>query len=111
MEPFKSLVPIAKWFLRIAVAIIIYHFYFEIFETLDFDSLEYFIAFFMIISAVTLIVGGTLQTNTMTVVSGLVIVGLSVLNMFVGEFDLQSLITNFVPGSIGFYFFARGNKE
>ena len=110
MEPLKSLLPIARWFLRIAAAIIIYRFYFATFETLDFDSLEYFISFFMIIAAITLVVGGTLRTNTMTVLSGLVITGLSVLNMFVGEFDLTSLITNFVPGSLGFYFFTQGNK-
>ena len=84
MEPMKSLVPIGKWFLRIAVAIILYQFYFKTFETLDFDSLKYFIAFIMIIAAVTIIVGGALKKNTMTVVSGLVICVLSVVMMFVG---------------------------
>jgi len=109
MNPIKNLVPLAKWFLRISVAIILYDFYFKMFEKFNFDSLEYFIALVLVVCAVTIIVGGFLKKCTVTVVSGLVICALSVLMIFVEGFEFDVLLKHFVPASIGFYFMARGN--
>jgi len=109
MNPIKSLVPIAKWFLRVSVAIILYDFYFKLFEKFSFNSFEFFIAFVLIVCAVTIIVGGFLKNNTLTVVSGLVICVLSVLMIFVDGLEFDVILKHFVPAAIGFYFMARGN--
>jgi len=110
MEPIKKLSTIANWFLRIAVAVILYDFYFKLFEKFKFDSLEYFIAFFLVASAVAIIVGGFLKKNMVTVVSGLVICALSVIMIFVDGFEFDTLLKHFVPAAIGFYFIAHGNS-
>ena len=109
MNPIKSLVPIAKWFLRVSVAIILYDYYFKLFEKFSFNSLEYIIAFVLIVSAVAIIVGGFMKKNTLTVISGLAICVLSVIMIFVDGFEFDIMLKHFVPASIGFYFMARGN--
>lgn len=110
MNPIKSLVPTAKWLLRIAALIIVYQKYFDLAATFDFNSLEYFLSLFLVLTAITLIVGGFSKNNTMTVLSGLGICVFSILMMFVNEFDFYVLIDQLVPASLGFYFFARGNN-
>jgi len=110
MNPIKSLVPTAKWLLKIAVVVIIYHKYFDFAAKFDFDSLEYFIALVMVIAAVALIVGGFTKKNQTTVLSGLVICILSVIMMFVDGFDLNSIMEQFAPAALGFYYMARGNE-
>lgn len=110
MKPKKGLVPLAKWFLRISVAVLLFNYYFDIFERFSFDSFEYFIAFAMILSAAALIIGGFLKDQTMTVVSGLIICVLSVIMMLVDGFNFDLLLKHFVPAALGFYFLAKGNK-
>lgn len=109
MNPVKNLVPIAKWFLRISAAIVIYNMHFELAATFDFNSLNYFLALGIVVAAITLIVGGFTKNNVTTVVSGLVICAISVVLMFIPDFSLYSILGQFVPASLGFYFLARGN--
>lgn len=109
MNPIKSLVPTAKWLLRISALIIIYQKHFELAATFDFDTAEYFLALGLIISAITLIIGGFSKKTIVTVISGLAICIFSVLMMFTGDFDFYSLLDEFIPASLGFYFLARGN--
>lgn len=110
MKPKKALAPLAKWLLRISVAILVFDYYFEQFTQFSFDSFEYFIAFAMILSAAALIIGGFMKKHTMTVVSGLIICGLSVIMLLVDGFSFDLLLKHIVPASLGFYFFAMGNK-
>lgn len=110
MNPIKSLVPTAKWFLRVTALIIIYNKHFELAATFDFNSLQYFLALLLVIAAIILIVGGFSKNSTMTVFSGMAICIFSVVMMFMNDFDLYVLLDEFVPASLGFYFLARGNK-
>ena len=110
MKPIKTLIPTAKWLLRISALIIIYQKHFNVAATFDFDSLHYFLALLLVIASITLIVGGFSKNMIMTVASGLAICVLSIVMMFVKEFDLYALLDQFVPASLGFYFLARGNQ-
>lgn len=110
MKPKKGLLPLANWLLRISAALILFDYYFSQFERFSFNSLEYFIAFAMIISAAALIIGGFLRKHTVTVVSGLIICLLSVLMILLDGFTFDLFLMHFAPASLGFYFFARGNK-
>jgi len=110
MNPIKSLVPTAKWFLRVSALIIIYNMHFELAATFDFNSLHYFISLILVITSVTLIIGGFSKNQLTTVLSGLAICIFSVIMMFIDDFNLYTLLEHFVPASLGFYFLARGNQ-
>ncbi|MGD2033675.1 MAG: hypothetical protein PVF73_01365 [Bacteroidales bacterium] len=109
MEPIRSLVPLAKWLLRIAVALIVYTQFLSTALSFSFDNAYYFLALAMVIFAILLVVGGFLKKHSMTVISGLVLLVLSVILMFTGGISLASIIGNFTTAAIGFYFMARGN--
>ncbi len=109
MEPMKSLVPLGKWLLRITVALIIYTSFLDAALTFSFSGMVYFIALAMVIFAILLLVGGFLKKNSVTVISGLVILILSVILMFIDGISIGTVIGNFATASIGLYFMARGN--
>ncbi|MBN2522978.1 MAG: hypothetical protein JXB24_06865 [Bacteroidales bacterium] len=109
MEPMKSLVPMAKWLLRIAVALIVYGAFLNTALSFSFSGAGYYFALAMVIFTILLLVGGFLKKSSMTVISGLVILVLSVILMFTGGISLGSIIANFATAAIGFYFMARGN--
>ena len=83
MNPVKNLLPIARWFLRISVLVVVFTTYFPIVETLSFDTLSYFIALAFVVFGVLLFVGGFMTNSNMTVVSGLVVFILSMIVMFI----------------------------
>jgi len=109
MKPVKSLVPLAKWLLRIAAAVIGYVVFLDLALTFSFNDTNYFLALAMVICIVLLLVGGFLKTSSLTVISGLLILLLSVILMFVQGISIDTVMGNFTTAAIGFYFMARGN--
>ncbi len=110
MRPVKSLVPLAKWFLRIAVAAIIYSEYLNRATSFSFSGLGYFMALIFVILGVLLIVGGLMKTAKLTVVSGLLIWVACIIQLLgVDSFTLINAMSILPLASIGFYFMARGN--
>jgi quinol-cytochrome oxidoreductase complex cytochrome b subunit len=110
MEPIKGFMPIARWLLRLSLGIIVYKYFFDTFLTFSFNNLNYFMALLFIIFTVLLIVGGLLKKNATTVISGMVIFILSIALIFMGQVNLDKVLTYFLPATIGFYFMAAGNK-
>lgn len=110
MEPIKGFMPIAKWLLRLSLGIIVYKYFFDTFLTFSFNNLHYFMSLLFIIFTVLLIVGGLLKKNATTVISGMVIFILSIALIFMGQVNLDKVLTYFLPAAIGFYFMAAGNK-
>ena len=110
MKPIKSAIPLAKWLLRIAVLLIVYDRFFREFKTFSFNNLNYFIAFIMVITSIFLLFGGFLSKTKVTTVSGLVLVILSIILIFLQGFGINGIVNNISVLSIGFYFLARGNK-
>lgn len=111
MRPVKSLVPFAKWLLRIAVAAYVYLEYFDKAAGLSFKSLSYFTALTFLVLAVLLIIGGFMRTAKLTVVSGLLIWIVCLVQLFgVQSFSLSNLLALLPLAAIGFYFMARGNQ-
>jgi len=112
MNPIKAAVPLAKWFLRIALLAYIFLAFFGIIKTFAFNNLEYFIALAFFVFAVLLVVGGFMPSPSLTVISGLVICVLSIIKMvmlFRHEID-ANFVFYLMPAAIGFYFLARGNQ-
>jgi len=110
MTPFKSLVPIAKWFLRIAVLVIAYQRYLDTTLSFSFSGMYYFIAALFVIFSILLFIGGFMLNASQTVVSGMAICIISLVLVFNGGFTLNKLLAQFVPAALGFYFMARGNR-
>jgi hypothetical protein len=110
MEPIKSFVPLAKWFLRVALLIFVYVAYYETVMSFDFSSKSFFIALAMIVMTILLFFGGFLNSPTLTVISGALIFLLSVAQMFLGGISFAIVLSYFTPAALGFYFLARGNK-
>jgi len=111
MEPVKSFLPIAKWMLRLALALLIYIRYMDLVLGFSFDSAAYFIAAGLVIFGVLLVAGGFTKKSDLTVVSGLLIFLLALIMVFIDNFSVNRLITHFPVAAMGFYFMARGNKN
>ena len=110
MEPLKSLIPFAKWLLRLTVALLVYAVYFEVLTDPDLAAVTWYISVFISIFAVLLVAGGFVKKPSLTVVSGLIIFILSIIMIFINDADLNSIVKNVAPAVIGFYFLAGGNK-
>lgn len=110
MRPVKSMVPLAKWLLRIAAAAFVYLNFFNRAIDFSFNNLSYFLALAFVILVILLVVGGFMKTAKMTVISGLLIWIVCLIQLFgVNGFSLDNLLAIFPLTAIGFYFMARGN--
>jgi hypothetical protein len=111
MKPVKSLVPLAKWLLRIAAIGIVYKSGdFATALTLSFKGISYFFSLAFVVFVVLLFIGGFLKNSNLTVLSGLLLLGLSLLVLFVQiGFSIPGLLSILPIATIGFYFMARGN--
>lgn len=110
MEPMKSLMPIAKWLLRIAVALVVYSKFLGTVLSFSFKGSAYYVALLMVVFTILLLVGGFLKKSSVTVVSGLTILVVSLILMFSGGITIETIAANFITAAIGFYFMASGNK-
>ena len=110
MEPMKSLLPIAKWLLRLAVALVVYSKFLSTALSFSFKGSAYYVAIFMVVFTILLIVGGFLKKSSMTVISGLGILVISLILMFSGGITIDTVAANFITAAIGFYFMASGNQ-
>ncbi len=112
MKPLKSLVPIAKWLLRISAVAIVYSVgYVMTAITFSFNGLPYVASLAYTIVTVLLLIGGFQKNARLTVISGLLLILVSLLDLFfIKSFSVPNLIALTPLISIGFYFLARGNE-
>jgi hypothetical protein len=113
MKPFKSGSPIAAWLLRLTLLWFVYEHYFGSFPAFDLKSFNFYIYAAYILFAVLLLVGGFLQKSTLTVISGLILFVLPIIQLirdFPAE-PLKVVMLYLLPASIGFYFFTAGNDN
>jgi hypothetical protein len=110
MKPIKSLIPLAKWLLRITAVVIVYQTYFYTAISFSFKGLGYFIALAMFVFVVLLVIGGFMKTAKLTVVSSLLILVTCLVVLFgVAGFSIANLFNILPLASIAFYFMSRGN--
>ncbi len=113
MKPFKSFSGLSAWLLRITLAVIIFNTYIQAFSNFNFSSLSFYFAAAFIVFGVLLLIGGLLSKQSLTVVSALFIFLLSVyktISFFHGGIN-PMMIMHFTMLTLGFYFFATGNKN
>lgn len=111
MKPFKAAVPLAKWFLRFALLFLILVLFINTLKTLQVKNISFYFATAYILFGVLLIIGGFISKPGLTVISGLIIFGLSLYKLIVnfGGLSDSGMVNFFILAAIGFYFFARGN--
>ncbi len=112
MKPLKSLIPIANWFLRISALAIVYSVgYVMSALTFSFNGLPYIASLSYSIVTVLLLIGGFQKNAKLTVISGLLLIILSLADLFfVKGFSVPNLINLTPLISIGIYFLAEGNE-
>ena len=121
MKPLKSGLAFSSWLLRIAIALflIITFKNLDVVKTYDFHDKEFYISSVYVIFGLLLFVGGFTSKPALTVVSGLILTGLSlykIIILFSGSlsptlFDKPTLIANyFIILAVGFYFACAGNE-
>jgi hypothetical protein len=113
MKPFKSGAIIAAWLLRITILWFVYEQYFIGFPGFDLKSFPFYIHTAYILFTVLLLAGGFMQKPALTVLSGLAIFVLPIVQL-IHAFPkdlLPVLLLYLLPLSVGFYFFTHGNSE
>ncbi len=111
MKPVKSLVPLAKWLLRIAALGIVFKSgHFNSVLGLSFQGISFYFSLAFSVLAVLLFIGGFLKNSNLTVVSGLLLSVLCVIVLLVQiGFSISGVLSILPLAAIGFYFMARGN--
>ncbi len=113
MKPFKSGAVIAAWLLRIMLAWFIYRHFFPSLSHIDLRSFDFYMGTAYLLFGLLLLAGGFLQKPTLTVISGLAIFILPIVQ-FIRIFpdDIgKDLLLYLIPLSVGFCFFTSGNNQ
>lgn len=111
MKPIKSLEPLAKWLLRIGVLLFVVTHYWDFFKKFEIHSIHNLLILLFFLFGALLFVGGFRKNGALTVISGLLVFGISsyfIIKGFAGVFDRDLLLFIF-PASIGLFFCAKGN--
>ncbi len=112
MKPFKSGALVASWLLRVTLLWFVYERYFDTFPGFDLKAFTFYIHSGYILFAVLLLAGGFMQKPSLTVISGLTLFILPIVQLIRDFPDepLSEVSLYLLPLSIGFYFFTAGNN-
>lgn len=112
MNPIKAFIPIAKWLLRISIALLVYLKFSETTLSFEFKGLEYFIPFSIVVVTLLLLIGGVLKGSTLTMISGfLLFVGVLLNLILISGISIDHVMNIFPLSSLSFYFFVSGNAS
>jgi hypothetical protein len=113
VKPFKSGAIIAAWLLRVMFVWFVYEHYFRTFGGFDFKSFNFYLHVAYIIFGILLVAGGFMQKPGLTVLSGLVIFILPVVQLIrhFPENPASVVMIFLLPLAIGFFFFTAGNNN
>jgi len=113
MKPFNSGAVLAAWLLRVLLIWFVYLNYFEAFTNFDFKDFDFYIQAAYLLFAVLLLAGGFMKTESLTVLSGLGLFILPIIQLIrVFPADMaEALLLYLIPLAIGFNFFTSGNNQ
>lgn len=113
MKPFNSGAVIAAWLLRILLIWFVYKNYFQAFTGFDIKDFSFYVATAYLLFAILVLAGGFMQNPGLTVISGLIIFILPIVQLIRSFPDNPGnvLILYLIPLSVGFYFFTNGNSQ
>jgi hypothetical protein len=113
MKPAKGLLQFATWLMRLTIAFFVFVVFFHTIKTLDFKSIQFYVAVAFIIFSSLLFIGGFLSKPGITVFSGLMIFFASVYEIVIlfsagvtAELAMYSVIA-----ASALFFVTAGNKH
>ncbi|MGM0611888.1 MAG: hypothetical protein ACQESM_00105 [Bacteroidota bacterium] len=112
MKPVKSLFPLFSWLIRIAILLAVYTRFFHLLKPMNFSSVSFYIAAAFHLFALLLFFGGFAKKHTLTILSGLIIAGLSIYQILQLGFVINNNLSFYgllLSGSL--LFVAIGNKK
>lgn len=111
MKPLKSALPIATWFLRIFFAAYIFTSNIKGVNPINLESLNFYLSLATLILSVLLIIGGFTSSQTLTVVSSILIGIILTYRFLIPTPDLlsESTFKQLLMISISFFFTCRSN--
>lgn len=113
MKPFKSGTFLATWLLRFLLAWFVFKNYAYTFADFDFNNFNFYVSAVYLLGAVLLIIAGFMKNTSLTVLTGLTLFVLPIVQLirnFPADFSNQLLIF-LLPIACGFYFFSSGNQS
>ena len=113
MKPLIAGKSLGAWLLRILMIWYVYVNYFGTFTAFEMKVLVFYIAAVYVIFSLLLFIGAFLKKQTVTVVSGLIlflVAVIQVIRMFPENPEIQSL-RELIPAVLGFYFLTHGNTD
>ncbi len=110
MKPWKSLSGIASWAMRLALVVFIYHHFFGIFMQFNLSGQRFWFAAGFVVLGLLLFIGGFTK-NALTVIAGLGLLILSVLQLVTGYQGFTGILVQWlIISSMSMYFLSNGNK-
>lgn len=110
MKPWKSLSGIASWAMRLALVVFIYHRFFGIFMQFNLSGQQFWFATGFIVFGLLLLIGGFTK-NSLTVVAGLGLLILSILQLVTVYQGFTGILVQWlIISSLSLYFLSNGNK-
>lgn len=111
MNPWKRFTGLASWMMRIAMVLAIIACFFDTFMTFEVKQLQFFIALAFLVFGALLFIGGFLSKHSLTVVSALILFGLSVIQAYLTYAGVTHTFAFWLmAASVSIYFVSNGNK-
>ena len=111
MNPWKRFTGLASWMMRIAMVLVIIANFFDTFMTFEVTQLRFFIALSFLVFGALLFIGGFLSKHSLTVVSALILFGLSAIQAFLTyEGVTDTFAFWLMTATVSIYFVSNGNK-
>lgn len=111
MNPWKRFTGLASWMMRIAMVLVIIANFFDTFMAFELTQLRFFIALAFLMFGGLLFIGGFLSKHSLTVVSALILFGLSAIQSFLTYDGVTHTFTFWLmTAAVSIYFVSQGNK-
>ncbi len=116
MKPLKNFETVSLWFIRIGIVFLFIAMFGKQVDKWDFDNYRWIINMVYLCSSVLLFIGGFLRQSTLTIISGLILAGISVYQIVpivsdgrISFFD-PTLFQYIVLAGVGLLFSSVGNR-
>lgn len=113
MKPVKSLFQFSTWLMRLTIAFFLFVAFWQNLKTLDFSSIQFYVALVFMVFGLMLLIGGFLKNPLLTVFSGLMLFfssAFKIVLLFPEGISLELAIF-FVVATTSLHFFTIGNKR
>lgn len=111
MNPWKSLSGLATWFMRIAMMLMIFTWFYQTFMNFNLNSTDFYWATAFMVLGVLIFVGGFLSKHTLTLISAIGLLFLSALQAYWSYSGVTGIFAQWLlMTSVSLFFVTNGNK-